>query len=115
MKRFLYLFLACFWFLTLHFLPGYSWGEDKKDQPKEGKAPQESLSETVKGKVQKGTEEVKKEAKASGRKVKESGKELLDKTGSAFKKTAKALKETGRDLKEKAGEAWKDLKKQSKK
>jgi hypothetical protein len=115
MKKFLYLFLACFWFLILYFPPGYSWGEDKKDQPKDRKAPQKSLSGTVRGKAQKETEEVKKDTKASGREVKESGKELLDKTGSEFKKTGKALKETGRKLKENVGETWKDLKKQLKK
>lgn len=115
MKRFLYLFLACFWLLTLYFPPGYSWGEDKKDQPKDQKAPKKSFSETVKGKVQKETKEVKKDTKEAGREVKKSGEELSDKTGSEFKKTGKALKETGKELKENVGETWKGLKKQFKK
>ena len=115
MKRSLYLFLACFWLLTLYSPLGYSWGEDKKDRPKDQKAPQKSLSETVKGKVQKETKELKNDTKEAGRKLKESGKELSDKTGSEFKKTGKALKDTGKELKENVGETWKGLKKQLKK
>jgi hypothetical protein len=85
MNRFLYLFWACFCLLAFYFLPGYSWGEEKKG------------------------------IKESGREVKESGKALLDKTGSAFQKTGKAFKEAGRELKENVGETWKDLKRDLKK
>ncbi len=92
MKRFLYLFLACFWLLTLYLPPGYSWGEDKKDPPKDQKAPQESLSETVKGKVQKETEEVKKDTKESGRRSKNQGKNFWTKPEVHSKKLERPLK-----------------------
>jgi hypothetical protein len=86
-------------------------GQEKQENRGKKEAPQKSIPESVKGKVQEDWQKVKKDAKEAGQELKETGKQFTDSTKKESKKIGETFKEAGKAFKESLQETFKGLKK----